>query len=279
MSKRILLFLLILLTACSKDSAIIDNKPNETIDSLLANLTSMDYDTRLQASNELTAIGSKAVPSIISFLDYQPYFNTDYLSFHARWESVNVLGRIKNESSVEPLVNRVLRDEESHVRWRSLWALGQIKSNKTVDLFSEQLESNWNAAVGLGYFGDKKAVPYLVKGLKNDDSWIRWEAVYVLGTLKDNSSTRDIVELLEDSDDRIRQEASLTLGKNGDKRAVPYLMKALEDKSPGVRWRAASSLANLNAKESIAKIKEILKKETDQTAKENLQKSLDKLIT
>lgn len=282
MYKKIFFVLLLFIISCSSEIHQVELNENETINNLILNLTSEDYDTRFKASTNLAEIGKEAAPYVISFLEKQPYYNVDSSGFRARWESVNVLGKVKDERAVDSLVRRVLDDEESHVRWRSLWALSSIDSNKTVRLLFDNLGSEdqfvrWNAAVGLGYFGNKKSIPVLLEGLKSEDDWIKWEAVYVLGILKDSSTTSNLIKMLDDNSVRIRQETCLTLGKIGDEKAVPYLVKALDDESSEVRWRAASALADLKAEESVNKIEEILEKETNEIAKENLQKSLEKL--
>ena len=255
---------------------------NKEINELIFKLSDENYDARMNASNKLAEIGEEAVPYIIASLKNDSYNATGSKSFNARWNKVNVLGRIGNNKAEDVLIERILIDEETHVRWRSIWALNIVKNENTKNKLIEALKNEnekikWRAAVALGSFKNGTGKEILLKGLNKEDSWFRWEAVYVLGILEDPSTAKEISKMLNDNSTRVRQEAALTLGKVGNNDSISYLIKALEDESAGVRWRAASSLAKLGDKSIMPVIEKALEKEKDEDAYSYINKSLEKL--
>ena len=90
------------------------------------------------------------------------------------------------------------------------------------------------AAWTLGQQGDKKAVPHLVKVLKDPDASVRAAAADALGKLGGKEAAPALGELLKDEDPMVRALAALALGKLGDKAAVPALSRAVMD--PASPW-------------------------------------------
>lgn len=253
---------------------------DEEVKELINDLSNSNYTKRQNVSNILVQKGEEVVQPLIDSLYEEPYLNSTSESFNARWNKVNVLGRIGDSRAEDVLIDRIIYDQESHVEWRSIWALNNVKTESTIPKLKEFLKDNhtqWRASVVLGSFKDNSGLDILLSGLASKDEWVKWEAVYVLGTLQDYASAMDVVLLLKDKSDRIRGEATNTLGKLNNKEAIPYLIDALNDQDPGVRWRAASALAKLNAVSAINDIQNAMNIEENEDAIYYINKSLDNL--
>ena len=90
---------------------------SKKVDQLVEELTK-GRDARKAAREQLIAFGRDATDDLLRHFDSP--------EFTIRWEVSNILGILEDPKGVEPLVEHVLRDNNSHVRWRSLWALSQI---------------------------------------------------------------------------------------------------------------------------------------------------------
>lgn len=80
-----------------------------------------------------------------------------------------------------------------------------------------------NAAIALGYIGDKRAVGPLITALQSGDVELRCAAATSLGLLKDKRAVEPLVKALKDYDSDVQQYAAEALGKLGDKRAIKPL--------------------------------------------------------
>lgn len=284
----LLVLLVFTLVGCGADeqptNEMIQPEEEHTLDvaGLLKNLTIDDYQARFAASSALTAIGGDAVPAILVFLRNQTFEESDDTSFRAKWESVNVLGRIKDPRAAEDLLERILRDEENHVRWRAIWALSAIDHEGKQEalrfhLANEDEQVRWNAAVALATYHDANSIKVLSEGLRSKESWKRWEAVYSLGLIGNSEAASYALGALNDDTKRVRQEAVMTISKSGDESFRSTLLPLINDSEPGVRWRAAQALSHLGQPNATGMIKDMLERELDGPAKKELERILDNL--
>lgn len=89
----------------------------------------------------------------------------------------------------------------------------------------------------------KKAVPYLIEALKDNNRYIREGSVRVLGEIKVKEAVDPLIEILRHEEDWIiRSYAALSLGEIGDTRAVEPLIHVLKSRSI-VNVMASSSAA------------------------------------
>jgi len=153
--------------------------------------------------------------------------------------------------------------ELDEVAKRAIWGFGKgaveflIKALNNPDDFIRD-----NAAELLGWLNDKRAIPHLIKALK--DSWVRESAVRSLGKLKAKEAVNDLVRIAlnkEISDDT-RKEAIVALGEIGDKKAVQALWKLTKDYQGGnalwdsIYLYALKGLASLQESKAIKYLKD-----------------------
>ena len=120
--------------------------------------------------------------------------------------TVQVLVKIKDETVVEPLINRL----------------------KDKDLFVVQ-KSN-EALIELGEI----TVQPLIKALDDDDKDFKKRVVSILGKISDERAVYPLIENLKDENDTVRQEIVLALIKFR-KRAIKPLINSLNDDTCIVR--------------------------------------------
>jgi len=137
-----------------------------------------DSEVRGNAAHALGTIGKanpknpgllKAVPVLIGLLD-------DDLCPQVRIYSAWSLGELKDKRAILPLVNAVADEREDHlvlVRAQAAEALGKLGDPRTVFLLLDALKDEDHvvriyAAMGLGFLGDKRALPALAKAAGSD---------------------------------------------------------------------------------------------------------------
>jgi len=197
-----------------------------------------------------------------------------------RWEAVNLLGQLEDPKAISSLVKVVLNDDNVHPRWRSIWAITKFNHNVVEKKLLRYLKGRnkkqqRNAAVGLSIFGNKAALPYLLNGLDNNDSWIRWESLNAIRSIKAKGIESKIARFLAKKYPRsIRQEAVLTLGSFDSKKSVSYLSKAILDQDPQVRWRASMVLSRSHQSNAKSIIKKAFSKEKDKQVRIQMKKDM-----
>ncbi|MBM3926067.1 MAG: HEAT repeat domain-containing protein [SAR202 cluster bacterium] len=205
-----------------------------------------------------------------------------------RWDAVDALAKLGDSRATPALIDRVLHDDNPHPRWRSLPAIKSVKGDTeaTMTQFRNALQDAdpvvvRNAAVGLAFFSKPEAVPELVKGLKDPDSFRRWEAVFSLAKVGTAEIVKDLAPLLKESLEpelRVRNETALTLGRIKSVESVKALMEALRtDSSPQVRWRAASSLGRIGDASIVEELKGLQASEGDEEVRKYIGEAIEKL--
>jgi len=140
------------------------------VEPLIASLNDPDFIVQYWAVSALGDIGdNRAVDSLIPLLK-----NKD-AGF--RFRAAQALGQIGDKRAYEPLLALALReDPELYPRAHAVEALGLLGDELAFEVLSRILEGNddsWirsTAAKGLGYLGDRRAVPALTKAA-TDENW------------------------------------------------------------------------------------------------------------
>jgi len=233
-------------------------------------------ETRDNAREQLTALGSEAVPILIHSLTHDVE--------QVRWESANMLGYLRADGAIGPLAERVIADESPHVRWRSLWALARFDARDEVvarllpGLASENETTAWNAAVSLAFFGSPEGVETLHRGVRSPDPFRRWEAINSLGRVHEGDATVEALQpVLESPSVRDRNEAVLTLGQIGGEAAMNALVGALEDEAADVRWRAAMALGRAGDASVVSRLEALAGSDPDEQVREHATKSASRI--
>ncbi len=161
---------------------------------LIMQLGSNDIHEMITAANELAALGSKAVPTLIQALNDE--------SIAIRGQVVFLLGRIADPQATQALIV-ALNDENAYIRRNAVDALAKIKNSA--------------------------ATTALVERLADEDTVVREHAAMALGELKDKTVTENLAGLLTTEEDiTIKQAAIDSLGKLADSRATKILVQELE---------------------------------------------------
>ena len=135
---------------------------NDSIKSLIVNLSCDDILKCQNARRSLVSLGHQAVPSLIEALGNKKHW--------VRWEAAKALAQIADPSAAQALVN-ALRDKEFDVRWL--------------------------AAEGLIKIGHKVLKPLLMALIEHPDSiWLRQGAHHVLHDMDRDNLDKIIGQLL-----------------------------------------------------------------------------------
>jgi bilin biosynthesis protein len=139
-----------------------------TIKQLINSLNNESIDVRKNAAGALIKIGEPAVEMIIDALVDE--------NWRVRWHSAEILGEIKDDRAVKPLINS-LNDENNGVRSNSIIALIEIGEPAVVVLIDALDDENWrvrlHSAEILGEINDDRAVKPLTKTLNDDNNDVR----------------------------------------------------------------------------------------------------------
>lgn len=249
------------------------NEPiDEVIESLWARVIVHDADSK-DASAELQQQGPGSVPVLLKHLE-----DTHWKD---RWDAVNLLGMISDDRATDPLITRVLTDDNPHVRWRSLWALSTLNNPAIPDKFWYELHNHqndtvkWNAVVGLAFFEDTRGLPYLEQGLSRDDSWERWEAIYCLRRIHGDETSSLLVGMLQtETEERMRREIVMALIHVDDALANATLVDLLDDPNSEIRWRAVMGLSRNHVDGARKLLEKRQNVETEDRVREELAKAL-----
>jgi HEAT repeat protein len=91
----------------------------------------------------------------------------------------------------------------------------------------------------------ERALPALVRLLKDEDPKVAAMAALGLGDLKDARAVPALLGAVQNSDPAVRRNAAWALGEIRDSRAIDSLISLLRDPAPEVRSHAASSIGEM----------------------------------
>jgi len=115
-----------------------------------------------------------------------------------------------------------------------------------------------DAVEALGNISDVKVVPFLVRALKDEDTFIRRAAARALGNLGYEEAVEPLVNRLHDNSDFVREAVSEALVKLGEFSVTP-LIGALGDTGEDVQEAAANALKELGEGEIAQLVTDTLK--------------------
>jgi HEAT repeat protein len=111
----------------------------------------------------------------------------------------------------------------------------------------------------------RKAVPSLLKLLRDEDSEIRTFAANILGDIGDREAVPYLIRALKDTDENVKVASAESLGKIGDNKAVRALAQAIfvEGRGVGSPWPALAAmdaLAKIGGQEALEILTSCVKK-------------------
>ncbi len=202
---------------------------------LIRALQYQDADVRLAAAKALLNFPSNdACPDLIVCLKDDDE--------RVRTAAVNAL--VATGDAALPLLFNAMGDQSWLVRKGSATALTKLRWSPDDDeirvcfLFAQ---GAWSDLAGF----KKKAIPYLVEGLRDENPGIRKGAAEALGTIGDADGFEPLTRAISDADPAVRIPSALALGKLKDPRAIPFLVNLFYDSNAAIRNAAADALADI----------------------------------
>lgn len=185
--------------------------------------------------------------------------------------AAKVLGNIKNQSAVVPLLYVLNnKDENYKLRLAAADALGVIGDRFAVaplmDLVSDEDEKSVyvreSAAKALGMIGDMRAIDPLVsileakKGIVDKFSFLKERAIEAISRLgfKDDRTFKALTNSLMDESHQVRANAIEALSEIDDEKVIPLIEKMLHDEEEEVARTAVNALYNLLGKDYLESI-------------------------
>ncbi|MCX5752792.1 MAG: HEAT repeat domain-containing protein [Candidatus Krumholzibacteria bacterium] len=168
----------------------------------------------------LVSVGDPAIPFLQAELRRNP-------SEHVRMWSAEILGWL-NAASAAAVLGDALSDISPEVRAKAAGALGKIKDDRSVNMLLELLVSDpvpfvrVKASQALGLIGHPAVIDYLINILKDPEWWVRVRAVEALEKLGDKAVAA-LLPALEDEDPEVRKRAAMALERIG------YVEKILDE--------------------------------------------------
>jgi len=155
---------------------------SEDVKLLIKQLGSEDIKERCQAQWQLLEYGKKAIPYLLKALNDK--------NSNVREGAVWLLGKIKSQEAVKPLIKILFKDKDFLVRSYAALSLGEIGDVQAVKPLIKALNSNSieyvlvkpSAIKALGMLNDPSAIPVLIKCLENPS--LREESIRSLCELK-----------------------------------------------------------------------------------------------
>ncbi len=142
----------------------------------------------------------------------------------------------------------------------------------------ENVGTRTMAARALFMIADKKAVPALIKALKNDEnSNVRSQCAMALGRMHVKEALDPLIEALGDENRRLQSAAARALEFIPDKKAVEPLMKLLTGEDTGLRIDAALALGAIGDRQAVPAIIKAFKEHTYKSGRLEYVKVLGRL--
>jgi HEAT repeat protein/Flp pilus assembly protein TadD len=208
-------------------------KEPKAVDPIVKALSDSAPEYRVVAATSLGEIGdTRAIQPLISRLG-----DTNQPVRQAVADAVVRMGPL----SVGPLLEAA-RDPGSSVRQEAINVLGKIGDKRSINPLIELLsegEMRAGAAEALAALGEPLGMAF-VKTLRGDHS-----ALMQLTSRRDSRFVGQLVKSLKDKEPSIQKFAALALGQTGDPRAVASLIQALRKGGFGFRSRAGNALVRV----------------------------------
>jgi len=218
---------------------------------LLNNLSNTYYVVRQAAISALSSFGEEVVDELIPMvqvnevpLDALVREALEQGNTRLQLRAVRSLGEIKNAAAIKPL-RTLMTDPNPFVQETTQEALSKI---------GLAAWARYGAVIALGNIGHGKAMPALIKALKDHSEFVRCEAARALAKVGDAASIPALIAVLEgDEDTVVRRESAAALRVLGEQSPVvaDAFRQALSDPSWEVRAEAARALGRVDDEQSV----------------------------
>ena len=179
----------------------------------------------------------------------------DYMYELEKINSIKSLGKIGTAGI--SIIAKFLKDENRSVRCNAAEVLGNIKSEEAVKplicaLSDEDEDVRAEAAIALGYIKSDKAVEPLICLLKDESVYVRLGTIFALEKIKAEKAVEPLICIMndKDEDEYVRVYAIEALREIKSEKAVEPLIHALGDENEEVRLHAAQALRQMKPDET-----------------------------
>gem|GEM_PF-5233909 len=172
--------------------------------------------------------------------------------------------------SKDALINAINDDEvDKDLALKIVWLLGRVVEEEDeiggalihATRFQDQ-RLKVEAINSMGALGNKTCVPKLIEILQtNEAEEVRKSAIYALGLVGDVQVLDLLFIKLHDQNETpsVRSMIAESLSDYYDSSAIKHLIVTLNDKDPRLRFWSAYSLGNLQAKEALPALRNLVK--------------------
>ncbi len=172
------------------------------------------------------------------------------------------LVNINNPKAIDPLVETLGAIYVNKLKIHSMRILGRLKFDKTIEpllnmLNNEVWELRRSAALALGSLGERsgdysKEIPKLpiaeeslIQALDDDNRHVRSAAAISLGRLRSSKAVEPLIILLNDNRYQVRRSAAWALGQIRNHKARPSLLNAMKERDRRTKIHIAGALCKL----------------------------------
>jgi len=187
-----------------KDAAITlgDMGDERAIGPLITALRDAEWNVREAAETSLAQIGSPAVEPLLKAL--REYQTRPYV--------IKILGKIKDERVLDPLVLQLRHEEFKDVATQALAELGLPAVDRLMAVLNDKDKNvRKHAVMALGEIGIPEAVEPLIDATKDEDWQVRLQAMAALDKIGDERGKPAIKALVKDPDFAVQMRAERIL--------------------------------------------------------------------
>jgi len=133
-----------------------------------------------------------------------------------------------------------------------------------------------NAAEKLGQLGDKRAIEYLLKGIKDENFEVRMYSARSLGKLADETLVEKLINTLKDSNEYLRDQTVEVLVNMGSI-AVPPLINILKSNNWMLPYCAVKALGRIRDERALKALVDLLGDDRNVYVQRAVVESLEKI--
>ncbi len=235
---------------------------------------------RRSHAEAIAQVGTVAVPELIKTL-------LNSKNVIQRRAAAKTLKLIKDPSALPHLIKALTNDSDSVVQFSAAGAIaifGETAVNHLIIVLENQdcTEIQYGLAAWCLEFIGAKAPIAIKKAAKSKNTNVKSAAISALEEHIRQSQDEEAIQLIEnaikDTAENVQIEAIKLIGKlYRIDSLIPILILKLKNKSPNIRKASIMSLMQLNIKEAINPIKELLKIEKDKNVRTIIKLAIKKM--
>jgi len=192
-----------------------------------------------------------------------------------------------NEEIQEALLQ--LQDLDENIRSQAALSLGWVGEKEVINPLIHVLHNDdsakvrANAAMSLGQLGYEEAIAPLIKALTDEDYSVRGMSIYSLGLMKAKAALNPLIDILKNDPDReARIAAAESLAQLGEEGAIqPLVYTFVNEENKDVKREAKESFEKLAKSHNTKGIELLIKVEEAEKTKREIayhQKERAKII-